>query len=419
MGCKLLSLIGPTKYIEAYYKYDDRVTEDPCMFIQEALVEFFCKEWRNGDEVVVFMTEESKRRNWLSKCDYKEANFEDGLKNRLSNIIDKLNLSVKVKEVIIPEGKSEQELWKIFEIINENINDNDKLTCDVTHSFRFLPMLTLISLNYAKFLKNVEIERILYGAMEALGSPREVSSMPLPERIIPVFDLTPFVNLFDWTIAVERFLNTGDAEMITALGRKDLTPMLAKTKGKVGGKLRDLIEKLDEFSKDVVTCRAYNFKHGIKRIKDLIPEAEKDIENLKPFKPLFGKIKDRFIGMHTDDQSVFVSLDATYWCIDNNLIQQGYTILREAIVNYVIANLLNGSELHKKELRAEAEDMLNEKDKVVPKDILNLWHEIVEYRNDINHAGWREKNLHDYNSFKNKLKNFADRFKGFLKNKEK
>ncbi|MGB9595819.1 MAG: hypothetical protein ACPL7B_06015 [Candidatus Poribacteria bacterium] len=40
--------------------------------------------------------------------------------------------------------------------------------------------------------------------------------------------------------------------------------------------------------------------------------------------------------------------------------------------------------------------------------IKNLWREIIDYRNDIDHAGWRISNYHRSSSFKSKLDNFID-----------
>jgi len=407
MSCKLLSFIGTTSYIESYYAYNNKSSEKPYQFIQEALVEFFCKEWKDDNELIIFMTEESKRKNWLSKSECEDANFDKGLRDRLEKVKKRFKLKLDVRNVEIPEGKSEEELWIIFEKMNESLNDEDVIIFDITHSFRSLPMLSLVVLNYVKFLKNVKIERIVYGAMEALGSPKEVREMPIEERIIPIFDLTPFASLFDWTIAIERFLQTGNAEMMRKLGIEELKPLLAETKGEIGGGLRELITSLDKFSQNVLTCRSPESKSTIERILNAIPKAEKELEKLKPFKPLFGKIKERFSCMQINDVSF--GIEIATWCLEKGLIQQGFTILRETIINYVITNILKCNNLQKKTYREIAEVMLNNKYEEIPPEVLNLWHEIVDYRNDINHAGWREQNYHSSTDFERKLKEFIER----------
>ncbi len=422
MSYKLLSFIGPTRYIEAYYIYNNEKSQKPCQFIQEALLEFFCKEWKDGDQIVIFLTKESKRRNWLGKNECEGANFEKGLKERLEGAKERLKLNITLKEVEIPEGRNEEELWEIFEKINDNIGEKDVLIFDITHSFRSLPMLTLVALNYVKFLKNVKINQIVYGAMEALGSPNKVKRMPLKERVIPVFNLTPFASLFDWTVAVERFLKTGNAEMISELGIEELKPLLAETRGEVGGGLRKLISSLKAFSQNVSTCRAPDFKSNIKKILDSLLEAEKELEKLRQFKPLFRKIKGRFSNMQIDN-NVTCGLEVASWCIENDLIQQGFTILRETIVNYVIVNIIGSNRLKKPrkgedtDYREIAEVMLNNRYEKIPARILNLWHEIIDYRNDINHSGWREQNYHSPADFKNKLRKFTRIFRSFSQEK--
>ena len=327
--------------------------------------------------------------------------------------------NVDVKEVKIPEGKNEEELWEIFERINDNIDEEDVLIFDITHSFRSLPMLTLVALNYVKFLKNVKINQIVYGAMEALGYPNEVRKMPLEKRVIPVFNLTPFASLFDWTVAVERFLQTGNAEMINKFGIEELKPLLAETKGEVGGGLRKLINSLNNFSQNVSTCRAPDFKSNIEKILNSLPGAETELEKLRQFRPLFGKIKDRFSNMKIDDE-VSCGLEVASWCLEKGLVQQGFTILRETIINYVIMNVLRSDKLRKPAIKENtdyreiAENMLNNRNEIIPIHILNLYLEIIDYRNDINHAGWRKQNFHSPVDFKKKLNEFIERLRSFM-----
>ena len=192
----------------------------------------------------------------------------------------------------------------------------------------------------------------------------------MEERVIPVFDLTPFVSLLDWTVAIERFLQTGNAEMVSKLGIEELKPLLAKTKGEVGGELRKLISLLKSFSEKVSTCRASDFKSTLEEISGVIPKAEKELEELKPFKPLFGKIKEFFnVSIKNDIHS---GLEVSSWCLEKGLVQQGYTILRETIVNYVILEVLGSEYLKKKNNRAIAESMLNNEYEKIPRDILKL-----------------------------------------------
>ena len=52
---------------------------------------------------------------------------------------------------------------------------------------------------------------------------------------------------------------------------------------------------------------------------------------LPPFKPLISKIKDRLSDF--DGTNLQHGLAGVKWCIDNDLIQQGYTLLQEVIIS--------------------------------------------------------------------------------------
>jgi len=408
MGHKLLSFIGTRRYTESYYSYNGKRSNRPYQFIQEAIVEFFCRNWKEDDQLIVFMTEESRRKNWLSKKGCEDANFDEGLKIKLEKLKNSLGINFKIEEIEIPEGKSEEELWTIFERMNEVLSDDDVVILDVTHSFRYLPMFGLIVLNYVKFLKDVKLERIIYGAMEALGTADEVKKMDLDSRIIPIFDLTPFARLFDWTIAIERFLQTGNAEIMREIAIEELKPLLAETRGEVGGGIRRLVNSLGKFSRDVLTCRSPEFRRNVEAISEAILEAEKELENLRPFRPLFSKIKERFSKMAKHD-GVISGLEEARWCLEKGLIQQGLTVLRETIVNYVISEVLKKKDFRSRTYREIAEVMLNSEYEEIPDEILRLWSEIREYRNDINHAGWNTQNYHSSNKFEGKLEEFIER----------
>ncbi len=409
---KVISFLGTSKYEEAYYVFKGEKSKQKYQFIQEALVEFFCKDWKDDDEFVIFMTEKAKKKNWLGKNESQEANFEIGLKEKLLEIKKRLNKNFKIIEVIIPEGEKEEELWEIFGKIYENTEENDSIIFDVTHSFRTIPMVTLIILNYLKFIKNIEITRIVYGQMHSLSNNEN-------EKSIQILDFTTMWNLMEWTIAVERFLQTGNANKIKELTEGELLPYLKNTPEHLGSKVRNLINSLYYFTQNVSTSREGKFKGNIEKIKNLLPEAKKELKKLKPLgprlEPLLDKVYDRFSTMNCNDE-ISCGLEVSKWCLDNGYIQQGITILRETIVNYVIINILNNNELNKPEYREIGEIMLNFRDENLPKDLLDLWKEIGDYRNDINHAGWRE-NPHDSQDFHSKLKEFIEKFTSIINNR--
>ena len=67
-----------------------------------------------------------------------------------------MNLPVDEENIIpvnIPDGLKQNEIWEIFDKIVENIDAGDEIYFDMTHSFRFLPMLAITVLNYSRVIK--------------------------------------------------------------------------------------------------------------------------------------------------------------------------------------------------------------------------------------------------------------------------
>lgn len=124
--------------------------------------------------------------------------------------------------VRIPSGSGEAEGWEIFETLAGRLPQGARVVFDMTHGFRSLPMLGFLALSYLRIVKDVRIERVLYGAYESRDA----------QGVTPVFDLTPFVTLLDWAQASERFLDTGDTRRLSALARE--LPQLADFAGPLG-----------------------------------------------------------------------------------------------------------------------------------------------------------------------------------------
>ena len=141
-----------------------------------------------------------------------------------------------------------------------------------------------------------------------------------------------------------------------------------------------------------------------------MPQAKEEIGELLPLQPLFEKIERKFAQMPSDDH-IQSGISAVEWCLNNGLIQQGFTILRENFVNYVIVKILVGSDLKKKENREEAECLLNTRDSRICEEMLELWHNMIEFRNSLNHAGWRKCNPQDFDTA---LGKYIERAKAIL-----
>ncbi|MFD3157093.1 TIGR02221 family CRISPR-associated protein [Haloimpatiens sp. FM7330] len=452
MGKKFFSVLGTTEYKPCFYKFK---TTYETRYIQEALTKDICNAWNKEDEIIIFLTKEARKKHWYNK-EVKEKRLSERLKQNCPN--------VKIKDVDIPSGKNEDEIWSIFEIILKNINEDDEIIFDITHSFRSIPMLVLVVLNYAKALKNIKLAGIYYGAYDAKVKKNG-------QEVAPVFDLTSFDNLLEWSEAVNSFLKYGNSKKIKELSTSEELIARVKEEDKSAIKIKNFVEKLNDFTNDIYTCRgklvpngkssckksvATAYKMLKEKLDDISKEKLDDIskkENnlIKPLEPLFSKVVDR-ISEFSSDNNLKTGMAVIKWSIDNNLIQQGYTALDETIKTYLCKkyklddadynnreNIINCSLNIKKEskngkykdrsnsieqLIIEIADSWNidskYKNKVtqiankIDDEIVDLCNKIREKRNDINHFGFRD-NPADYNTMKNELIKCYSIFKNYVK----
>ena len=123
-------------------------------------------------------------------------------------------------------------------MLNE-IDEGDHIILDITHSFRFFPVLAFIVLSFARITKKCEIKGIFYGAM---GS-RAGDAGQTAQIHIPIFDLTPSVELFDWFFRVIDINHEGWMDHTERIGmiRQKLDDFLNKAVEIIQGRLEGTV----------------------------------------------------------------------------------------------------------------------------------------------------------------------------------
>ncbi|ACL70259.1 TIGR02221 family CRISPR-associated protein [Halothermothrix orenii] len=424
---KFISVLGKSNYVPCNYGQYKNVN-----YIQEALV----RKYKDKiSDVIIFATKEAIKSNWLG---------EGSLKNKFDGLQEQgIEFNYKIKE--IPLGASEDEVWEIFDIIVEEINEGDSLYLDITHGFRFQPMLIMSIMNYVKLIKNVTVESIEYGMFEILGTRQEVEIIPVEERNAPIVDLTLLDQLNDWVVATDSFLTTGSVTKIDELTKNEIGQVLALTKGRneFFQNLKSLVNNLKDFYDCVNTSRGNKLNETIinilKNLKDLDEFNQvNDLKNkrIKPFLQIIDKIYDKFKGFSSKDKSdianYFMVLN---WCNENNFIQQGLVILRENIISFIIFNMgydytindyrfdvskalsyLDGRkkrEIYKnKEFYLKVKEFISNNYPYLPK----LFSEVGDTRNDISHFGLTKCPISNPNKFKDKLKEFIEQIEPLVSN---
>lgn len=428
----MLAFLGTNDYLPCNYLLDGMEVSN-VRFVQEALAAILCKDWGEEDEIIVFLTKEAKNKNWVDNGHKdKDGNplQSEGLKHRLEH----LNLKADIVPRDVPDGRSEYEIWEMFDLVFNQINDGDEIIFDITHGFRSLPMLVIIILNYARALKDIKIKGIYYGAFESLGTLRDVKKMDIVDRNAPIFNLTPFVHLFNWTVAIDDFLTYGDAKDINELTNEELTPILRATEGKdkSAQNLKTLSTKLKKMTELIQTSRGLSVirDFDFNNLRELISYNKESI--LKPINPLLDKISDKIKGFNNND--IENGYAAVEWCIEHNLIPQGYTILQETMITEIVAKHFGEAEIANRDKRELVSQAINIKHRRIPEDkwnkvaesnkdvllkimseldddFIRIFDSVSQYRNDIDHAGFRDS-PHKPEGLNRKLKEYYEKLKG-------
>jgi len=416
-----ISFLGTSKYIPCIY-YDKNGNQVQVeRFVQQATITINCNDWNDQDRVLIFTTKEAYQKNWL---DNGHNDGSEGLEKCLQN----MNLQARVQQIDIPSGNNENEIWEIFSIVYGSINMEDAIIFDITHAFRSIPMLAIIILNYAKFMKNVSLKGIYYGAFEALGkNPKEALAMDISKRRIPIFDLTAFDNLLEWSSAVDQFVNAGNAKPIGLLAKKSANIVLKESKGKEqwARDIKSLGNHIEDFSLSLATCRCAEISNNVKRLNDNITRCI-NIEHIKPLQPVFHRVKshlDQFDGSDV----IIDGLNAAKWCLNHNLIQQSVTILLETLISFwlIKANqklddsqtreLVNKSitikinDFHEKtwQVKPDQKPLVRNMIEILEnnKELYKQHNRLNQMRNDINHCGTSEhtKKASDFEKVLNKI----------------
>jgi CRISPR-associated Csx2 family protein len=382
-----ISFLGTSEYKECIYTLDtqrSRVVE----FVQSALAELFVKE--GGDKYFVFTTEGAIEKNWQG----------------LQNEIQCLKLNIPIENIKIPDGKSVDEIWQIFQAIFDCLENEDELYVDITHSFRSIPLLASALLQYAKFLKKVTVKAIYYGAHDARKNENGID-------IAPVFDLTAFSAIQDWSTAAHSFIAFGDAERLTSLTQDTIKPVLKESQGKdaAAASLRQVFKYIPTLCNAIKTNRGLEIIKGENQ-KQIIDNVQTLEQNLLPvLNPILREIQQSVETIYRGKDDTRNMLAAVEWCIDKQLVQAGVTLLQEGIVTVlldrtdwrdVIKDRLfassflqhyndfqerNDLEQDEKEKREKIKEQLQQRSEWKPLAEDGLFKRIAELRNNINHAG--------------------------------
>jgi CRISPR-associated Csx2 family protein len=399
MSTVFMSFLGTSAYKECEYTSGD--TGVKTRFIQEALIKLFCANFTEADSICIFLTQNARETNW----------------NALHERINALKLPAKLRIIDIPDGKSEAEIWDIFTKMFDAMGEKDAVIFDITHGFRSLPMLGFSILNYARYLKNIQVAGIYYGAYEAKDADERT----------PIFALKAFYDLMQWSSAANSFVNYGIAdELIETVHGSAALYLGSDGTAKAIGKISETLSTLR--GADIVEGKI--FVNCINKIENL--ESQGNYQ--AAFQPLFQQVRKKLDGFKPNDPMNFFY--AVQWYMRHNMIPHALTMMQEGLLTCVMArkNMDWRKREHREHIsgylvyiyrqqsattavseeeffKSDAQRALNielalQSDDAVFGVAAVLYGDIQQTRNDVNHGGFNQNGT-SYNRIINRTRELS------------
>ncbi len=376
-----ISTLGTNNYTEVLYRFQDG-QEVRSSYPIHALVQ------RSGiriDRTIILLTEKAREKNWelmqLFLADHKETAGE-------------------IRDVAIKDGANSNE--EIFEAIAAEVPENAELYIDITHGLRHLPMLLVMAAAYLRAAKNVKIKSISYGAFE-LGDREESILDGKKVSVIvacDVFDLLPFVTLFDWASATQMFQRTGNASQLAELLRQT-----GETLGNDAAKqINPVADQLDHITLALEVARPEEAMQAADQLRVGLEESSARIQPYaKPFallKDLLNRAFERISLPSERADSLGDRLhrqrDLIKWYLQRGRIALGSILAREWMISRKMRQQ-NIRDVGDHESREDVVDQLNRKPAPNASAVLQrehkLWTQLRKLRNEIAHAGQSQPSL--------------------------
>ncbi|MGI6616105.1 MAG: TIGR02221 family CRISPR-associated protein [Dethiobacteria bacterium] len=385
-----LSFIAPTDYKLAcyYWGYGDSDFEYTTDLFPEVLPKLFPLT-----KLILFVTEEAARHKNCCR-----------LEKKLGNLL---------KTVPIPLGKSEGELWDIFSIVAKQVPPEAALFVDITHAFRSLPLIVFNVASYLRRIKNVSVERIVYGNFEV----RDSTFTP-PK--VPIFDLTSTVDLQDWLHGIDAFQCRGDAgELADSLSRtQDRLYQTRITGTKTTGlpqNLKYTAAQLQNFSEALRLLRPLDAASHAAKVHGLLEKVQEEASLwAKPFADILHDLEKDIDPLQNEDPYALnmKNLDAQLALInyyaERDLIVQTILLAREWLVSVLMLRTKrhknwrnrNARNAVERELGLVSKSTVQKKANSLTcvklpfwyqadpqsKEIAVIWSKLLQLRNDIAHC---------------------------------
>lgn len=271
---RLLSFLGTGSYQATRYYWPGLEGQCETPYVALALARLW-----GADEVIVLATEKAESTHGAA----------------LSQAFQAAGIA-PLRFERIADGQSSAELWANFEQLAALLTDSHpaQVILDITHGFRCQLFSAGAVVSFVRALdQKARSVHIVYGAFEARDADNRT----------PIWDLTTFVELVDWTQAIRTFLMTGSGEVLAQqaeiVGRTLAKQWAAKGKQGQPPAIVGFANALRGFCEALVTVRTGEVllargKHpsAARRLLQAVQKAAPDLRAyIPPLSQVLGEIE--------------------------------------------------------------------------------------------------------------------------------
>lgn len=304
-----MSFLGKGSYDKKndIYKYDpasyllNGISSRKTEFVQVAELELLTDNY--FDEVFILVTETSRNYHF------------DNLQSQMRDL-DYTPVPIQVTEDLEVHGQ-----WELFETILKYIEPYDRLTLDLTHGFRSMPIIFSTAINFLQKARNMHLDAVYYGAFD---KNRDLS---------PIIDMKDFYLINDWADAVDRLVEDADAEKMLEVA--DKAPDF-----QTGGiNDQDIINSIEELTSTIKNIDVDSVAEKTNRAINIIKDKEKFAAGTGQI--LLNLVLDKFTTLTTSepldrkyDQEYFrIQLEVIKLLLEHKFFMQAYTVMREFVAS--------------------------------------------------------------------------------------
>jgi CRISPR-associated protein Csx16 len=370
---RLIGFLGTTEYSKTQYRWDSHTTRE------SKYASFALADILKPDETLIMVTPQARAKHW--------TNLSDTFNNAQLH---------PPKDIPISAGQGQQDLWPQFNQLKDHLSGQQHkpaprtVILDISNGFRSTPFFAAAS---AMFVRAVEKDaphlKVVYAPF-VRGQDET-----------PIQDLTRFVELLDWSLALLLFLNTGrSSELATPL--KEIGRALNKEwalAGRAGPQptLSQFEKALNNFALELATVRTGKLLIGrnskastVKRLLQSLDSTRAAIQqHIPPLAAVLDRIEDMARRLNTEHlhgpegKTALANLARIYLDMGRHL--EAAATLREGFITAFsdISGTVPGTEEYSGPARDIGIRRWFQSDQ-------HQFHQVANVRNDLEHAGYRK-----------------------------